>query len=79
MKQTTTQVLETCAWCAGSGKGAVSSSYVISCLVCGGKGKVSVLQPAGRCRQCDGRGRRANLKAACLGCAGTGWARVFGQ
>jgi DnaJ-class molecular chaperone len=70
--------LETCAWCAGTGKWAVSAGYAISCLVCGGKGKVLVVQPAARCRQCGGKGRR-NATAPCLTCAGTGWGRVFEQ
>ncbi|MGB9179947.1 MAG: hypothetical protein WCB68_11940 [Pyrinomonadaceae bacterium] len=69
---------ETCAWCTGTGKWAVSAGYVVSCLVCGGKGKVSVAQPAGQCRQCEGSGRRS-VTTPCLTCAGTGWARVFNQ
>jgi len=67
--------LEGCAWCTGTGKWAVSLGYVISCLVCGGKGKVLVAQPAGQCQQCGGSGRR-NATNPCLTCAGTGWARV---
>jgi len=39
--------------------------YVISCLVCGGKGTVSVVQPSGPCRQCEGSGRRS-LTQQCL-------------
>lgn len=69
---------EKCAWCAGTGKRAVSSAYIISCLVCGGKGQVMVAQPAGQCRQCAGSGRR-NVVGTCLTCVGTGWGRVFGQ
>lgn len=69
---------QTCAWCAGTGKRAVSIGYVISCLVCGGKGAIMVAQPSGPCRQCEGRGRR-NVTDACLTCAGTGWACVFEQ
>lgn len=69
---------QTCAWCAGTGKRAVSVGYVVSCLVCGGKGSVSVIQPAGQCRQCEGSGRR-NVASPCPDCAGTGWARVFSQ
>jgi DnaJ-class molecular chaperone len=69
---------QTCAWCTGTGKWAISAGYVISCLVCGGKGKVSVLQPAGRCQQCGGSGRRS-VADPCLACAGTGWARMFVQ
>jgi DnaJ-class molecular chaperone len=76
--QQKSQAPGTCAWCAGSGVGAVSIGYVISCLVCGGKGKVMVAQPSGPCRQCEGRGRR-NQNSPCLTCAGTGWERVFEQ
>jgi len=67
-----------CAWCAGRGQWAVAVGYVISCPVCGGKGQVLVTQPAGTCRQCQGSGRR-DATGPCLTCAGTGWARVFGQ
>jgi DnaJ-class molecular chaperone len=67
-----------CAWCAGTGTRAVSVGHLISCMVCGGKGKVSVAQPTGPCRQCEGGGRRG-VAGACLTCAGTGWARVFAQ
>ena len=69
---------ETCGSCAGTGKWAVSVAYVVSCLVCGGKGEVSVAQPSATCRQCEGSGRR-NPTAPCLSCAGTGWERVFGH
>lgn len=68
-------VLETCAWCEGTGKWAVSAGYIISCMVCGGKGKVSLTQPAEQCRQCLGSGKR-NVANRCLTCAGTGWASV---
>jgi DnaJ-class molecular chaperone len=72
------QAPERCAWCEGTGKWAVSAGYVISCLVCGGKGNILTVQPAGPCRGCAGSGRR-NVTAPCLTCAGTGWARVFEQ
>ncbi|HEY0005709.1 MAG TPA: hypothetical protein VGB17_12940 [Pyrinomonadaceae bacterium] len=71
-------VQETCAWCSGTGKRAISAGYVSSCLVCGGKGKVSVVQPAGPCHQCEGSGRR-NVANPCLSCAGTGWAQVVAR
>ncbi len=67
-----------CAWCAGTGMRAVSLAHVVSCLVCGGKGTVSVAQPAGSCRQCEGSGRRS-ANGTCLNCSGTGWSRVFAQ
>ena len=69
---------QTCAWCSGSGKWSISAGYVISCLVCGGKGHVLVTEPAGQCHQCAGTGKR-NIANPCLTCAGTGWARVLGQ
>ena len=78
IKTQTSQAAQTCAWCVGTGKWAVSIGYVVSCLVCGGKGKVTVAEPSGPCRQCEGRGRRS-LTAPCLTCAGTGWERVFEQ
>jgi len=65
----------TCAWCVGTGKRAVSLGYIMSCLVCGGKGHVLVPQPAQQCPQCEGGGKRT-VANACLTCAGTGWARV---
>ena len=68
----------TCAWCTGSGKWAVSAGYVVSCMVCGGKGSVLVSHPAGQCQQCNGSGRR-NATSPCLTCAGTGWGRIVGQ
>ena len=52
--------------------------YIISCVVCGGKGKVSTDRPLEPCHQCEGSGRR-NVTAPCFTCAGTGWARVFNQ
>jgi DnaJ-class molecular chaperone len=69
---------EKCAWCSGTGTWTVTAGYVISCVVCGGKGKVLVAQPSGPCRQCKGSGRR-NQTAPCLTCAGTGWASVLAQ
>jgi len=69
---------QTCASCAGTGRWAVSLGYVVSCLVCGGKGHVSIAQPAGPCRQCSGSGKR-NATALCMTCSGTGWERVFEQ
>ncbi|HYY58971.1 MAG TPA: hypothetical protein VE842_16700 [Pyrinomonadaceae bacterium] len=69
---------KTCAWCTGTGKRAISAGYVVSCMVCGGKGNVLIAHPAGQCQQCQGSGRR-NSTSSCLACAGTGWGRVFSQ
>lgn len=65
---------EKCAWCVGTGRSATSASRVISCLVCGGKGNISVTQPSEPCRQCAGVGRRG-VSLLCFTCGGTGWAR----
>jgi hypothetical protein len=66
-----------CAWCDGSKKWQVAPGTIASCIVCGGKGYVSMVQPAGHCRECSGRGRRQNLNP-CLTCAGTGWEHISG-
>lgn len=68
---------ELCAWCGGTGQWSISAGYVVSCLVCGGKGRVSVTQPAEPCGDCAGSGKRSTSNP-CLTCAGTGWAHLFG-
>jgi DnaJ-class molecular chaperone len=73
-----THAQQRCAWCEGTGKKALSAGYIISCLVCGGKGHIMMIQPTEQCRQCEGSGRR-NITGSCLNCAGTGWSRVFAQ
>lgn len=67
-----------CAWCSGTGKWNVIAGKPTSCIVCGGKGHVSIAQPAGYCQQCQGSGRRGNVNP-CFNCAGTGWEHVSGQ
>lgn len=73
-----THAPQRCAWCEGTGKKALSAGYIISCLVCGGKGHVMMIQPSEQCRQCEGSGRRG-VSSSCLSCVGTGWSRVFAQ
>lgn len=73
--QSKSYALKSCAWCSTSGKWSISIGYQISCLVCGGKGTVSILSPADTCKQCGGNGRR-NETNPCLTCAGTGWIHV---
>ncbi|HEX8568094.1 MAG TPA: hypothetical protein VGB02_10985 [Pyrinomonadaceae bacterium] len=67
-----------CAWCGGTGNKALSASYVVSCVVCAGKGCFTTLEPAARCHQCLGTGRR-NQFDSCPTCIGRGWIIVFGQ
>jgi DnaJ-class molecular chaperone len=63
---------EKCAFCSGTGKWSFAPGQRFSCVVCGGKGQVSVAQPARRCRGCGGSGS-LNLVKPCLKCAGAGW------
>jgi DnaJ-class molecular chaperone len=74
MSQTATKTFAPakCAWCGGSGKWRVAPGNIASCVVCGGKGQVSVSQPTDACLQCEGMGR-SSLVSPCLSCAGTGW------
>ncbi|MBA3321003.1 MAG: transcriptional regulator [Pyrinomonadaceae bacterium] len=68
----------TCATCAGTGRQSVSLGYMMSCLVCGGKGHILVTQPSEQCEPCGGSGRRSTA-GRCLSCAGTGWSRGSSQ
>jgi DnaJ-class molecular chaperone len=65
-----------CAWCGGSGQWNVAPGHSASCIVCGGKGKVSIYEPTLSCQQCKGTGR-SNTVSPCLTCAGTGWESYF--
>lgn len=67
-----------CAWCGGTGKWNVAPGNNASCIVCGGKGQVSVTGEVNQCRQCRGSGK-SNGVSPCLTCAGTGWEKVSGQ
>ena len=67
---------ETCAWCAGTGESTASGGFIITCLVCGGKGNIRVNLPVETCPDCSGKGRR-NATAPCLSCSGTGWSQAY--
>jgi DnaJ-class molecular chaperone len=76
MKQMTkTYAPAKCAWCDGTGRWNVAPGVPASCIVCGGKGHVSAIQPAAHCQQCEGSGRRS-VSNPCLTCAGTGWEHI---
>lgn len=78
---------EPCAACSGTGKYQINLEPLSAkprlsvaqqiadrspnCVVCGGRAFVLVLQPAQKCRQCEGTGR--SLAMRCLHCKGTGW------
>lgn len=78
IRQKKTYAPAKCGWCGESGRWQLAPGHIISCVVCGGKGQVSVAQPAMRCLQCNGNGK-ANAASACLKCAGTGWEQVKGE
>ena len=42
-----------------------------ACTACEGRAYVLVLQPAEKCRKCEGTGRRLHLR--CQWCNGSGW------
>lgn len=69
-------VNQLCAWCRGTGKWNIAPGQAASCVVCGGTGKISVIQPPIYCRQCRGKGRE-QMTNPCLTCAGTGWEGVL--
>jgi DnaJ-class molecular chaperone len=67
---------ETCAWCKGTGESTASGGFIVTCLVCGGKGNIRVNLPAEPCAVCSGSGRR-NASGPCISCAGTGWSLAY--
>jgi RecJ-like exonuclease len=64
---------ETCTWCYGRGRRSVTER----CEVCGGKGKLMVLQPARRCTSCNCTGRSGDTVEKCPRCGGSGWEGVL--
>jgi len=81
---------EPCGNCRGKGKLELSFDHLPEparqfamkhpmephCPVCAGKAFVLVLQPAQKCRRCDGTGR-SNVAYRCSFCQGTGWMFVL--
>jgi DnaJ-class molecular chaperone len=61
-----------CAWCNGSRGYLGSPGRNVSCIVCGGKGHLSIEVPAEACLDCSGNGKGKGT-LACHACAGTGW------
>ena len=63
-----------CAFCKGKGEGDYPGS---KCIVCGGKGTVSVSEPIRRCVFCRGTGKtRAASSLVCTVCSGKGAVNV---
>ncbi len=62
-----------CAFCEGTGKDPFGiMSHLSNCCVCGGKGKVRVIEPYVPCRACDQTGVQPFTRLTCLACYGTG-------
>ena len=75
IKEVKTHAPSKCAWCAGSGTLVQSPGAFVSCIVCGGKGHVSIKLPGDKCRACDGSGKRGSV-GKCFTCAGSGWEHI---
>ena len=61
----------TCAFCRGSGSDPFGiMSYLSTCCVCGGRGKVTISTPYRRCAHCSGTGAVKTL--TCTACMGKG-------
>lgn len=61
-----------CAFCQG--KGGQPADERLSCLVCGGSGRVRVRQPYNVCKNCGGTGKKKGATLYCLPCHGKGFA-----
>lgn len=72
-------VLE-CAFCRGKGKDPFELlSKLATCQVCGGTGKVEVIEPAIKCAYCQGTGvYPQNGRITCTVCNGKGMVTVKG-
>jgi len=74
MSQTASAATQiTCAFCKGKGKDPFNllSEYA-ACQVCGGTGKVEVVEPAIRCAFCKGSGVYHSTRITCTVCNGKG-------
>ncbi len=60
-----------CAFCQG--KGVQPGAERLSCIVCGGGGRVVARQPYTICKECGGRGRKEGTTLYCLPCHGKGF------
>lgn len=59
-----------CAFCQG--KGTQPGTDRISCVVCGGSGRVKVRPPYNICKECEGKGKKLGANLYCLACHGKG-------
>lgn len=74
MSQTTSATVQiTCGFCKGAGKDPFDLlSEHAACQVCGGTGKVEVIEPVIRCAFCRGSGVYHNTRITCTVCNGKG-------
>lgn len=59
-----------CAFCQG--KGTQPGANRLSCIVCGGSGRINLKQPYTICKECGGRGKKKGANLYCLPCHGKG-------
>lgn len=68
-----------CAFCKGTGKDPFDLlSEFATCQVCGGRGKVEVIEPAIKCVFCNGAGVYPHRRLTCTVCNGKGSVTVKG-
>ena len=66
-----------CAFCKGTGKDPFDLlSNFASCQVCGGRGKVEVMEPAIPCAFCKATGVYPHTRITCTVCNGKGMVTV---
>jgi len=66
-----------CAFCQGKGMDPFGLlSPLAICQVCGGKGKVTVMEPAINCAFCEGTGIHRDQRITCVVCGGKGMVTV---
>jgi len=59
-----------CVYCHGTGR---TPSKVFPCLICKGKGRISIEEDMVKCRACRGTGKHPQSKLTCLECKGIGY------
>jgi len=69
-----------CAFCKGSGKDLFNLlSELATCQVCGGRGKIEVMDPAIKCAYCKGSGiYPLGARVTCTVCNGKGLVTIKG-
>jgi DnaJ-class molecular chaperone len=69
-----------CAFCSGTGKESVNPLFELAtCQVCGGRGKVEVMEPAIPCAFCKTTGIYPRTGIACTVCLGMGMVTIAGS